>query len=53
LLGDVFEDGNGRQKAAIGFGLGGVWLCEGRRNGNALRPASLRKSKLWNYVNES
>jgi hypothetical protein len=41
LLGDVLEDGNGWKEAAIGFGFGSVWLCKGRRDGNALGASGL------------
>jgi hypothetical protein len=43
LLGDVSEDGDGREKAAIGFVLTRAWFGEGWRDGNVLRAFSLRE----------
>jgi len=53
LLRDVSEDGNGRESTAIGFRLGYVRFCNGWRDGNALRPGSLREREVWDHGNET
>jgi hypothetical protein len=42
LLGDVSENGDGREKAAIGFVLTSAWFGDGGRDGNVLRALGLR-----------
>jgi hypothetical protein len=51
--GDVFEHRNWRELAAIGFGFGGVWPGEDRRDGDALGSGSLRKKQTGSQQKDS
>jgi len=52
LLGDVSEDGDGREKAAIGFVLTGDWFGDGGRDWNVLRAFGLGQEASGGQQNE-
>jgi hypothetical protein len=52
LLGNVSEDGDGREKAAIGLVLARGWFGDGGRDGNVLRALGLGQQESGGQQNE-
>jgi hypothetical protein len=52
LLGNVSEDGDGREKAAIGLVLTRAWFGEGGRDRNVLRAFGLGEEESGGQQNE-
>jgi len=52
LLGNVSEDGDGREKAAIGFVLARGWFGKGGRDWNVLRAFGLGQEASGGQQNE-